>query len=86
LKGFPDDLGDDIGLADLGAVLGDGTEQVHQIEDLVALLVHPGGGALAGDRDHWRSIHVRISHTRNEVGGAGPSVERHTPALPVKRP
>jgi hypothetical protein len=64
------DLGDDFGRADLGRILGDRLEQVHQIEDLVALLVHPGRCALTGDRDNGGAIHVGVGDPRYQVGRA----------------
>lgn len=52
----------------LGGVLGDGPEEVHQVQVLVALLVHPGGGRLSGHRHHGRAVHVGVRHARHEVG------------------
>ena len=65
------DLGDHLRGADLGRVLGDRVEEVHQVEDLVALLVHPCRRALTGDRDQRRAIHVSVGDAGHEVGGAG---------------
>ena len=49
-----------------------GWNRLHQIEDLVALLVQARGRALPGDRHHRRAIHVRVRHAGDEVGRARP--------------
>ena len=64
------DFRHDLGFQDLGGELGDRSEHLDQVEDLVAFLVQPGGGALPGDRDDRRAVHVGIGHTGDQVGGA----------------
>ena len=71
LEGLADHLGDDLRLANLGAVFGYGREQVHQVQVLVALLVHAGGGRLPGDGHDRRSIHIRVGDPGHQVRRAG---------------
>ena len=65
-------LGNDLGLADLGRVLRDRLEELHQIHVLVALLVHARGLDLTRQRDHRCPIHVGICDTRHQVAGPRP--------------
>ena len=52
----------------LGAVFGNGAEEVHQVQMLVALFVHAGGGRLARDGNHGCPIHVGICNPCDQVG------------------
>jgi hypothetical protein len=64
LERLAHDLGRDLRHEDLRAVLGDRLEHVHQVEDLVALLVQARRGALPRDGDDGRAVHVRVRDTR----------------------
>ena len=77
--------GHDLGLEDLRRVLGNRREQVHQIEYLVALLVQPGGRALAGDADDRRPIHVGVGEAGDQIGRAR-AQRRHAHARPARQP
>jgi hypothetical protein len=56
----------------LRRVLADRAKQLHQVEVLMALLVHAGGGGLARDGHYRRTVHVRVGHAGDQVGGARP--------------
>src|SRR5258706_3215048 len=79
LEGLAHDLGRDLGLEDLCAVLGDRVEHVHQVEDLVAFLVQSRRRALPRDRDDRRAVHVGVGHAGDEVGRTRPQ-RRHAHA------
>jgi hypothetical protein len=72
LEGLAHDLGDDLGPPDLGRVLRDRLEHLHQIEVLVALLVHAAGVGLARDRDDRGAVHVGIGDAGHQIAGARP--------------
>ena len=71
LERLADYFRNDLRLADLNTVLGDRVEQVHQVQVLMALLVHPRRRGLASYSNHRCVIHIGIRHTGDEVGSAG---------------
>ncbi len=48
-----------------------GLNSSHQVDHLVADLVQPGGGRLAGDGHQRGHVHVGVGHAGHQVGGAG---------------
>ena len=70
LEGLADDLRDDLGPDDLGAVLRHRPEEGDEVHDLVRLLVQPVRGGLAGDGDDRGVVHVGVGDAGDEVGGA----------------
>ncbi len=66
------DFGDDLRLADLRGVFGDGLEHIHQIEYLMTLFVHARGGALSGDGDDRSAVHIGVRDAGDQVRRSGP--------------
>lgn len=71
LERLTNHLGNNLRGAKLAAVLGDRVEQRHQIQVLVALLVHARRRCLSGDGDQGSSIHVGVGNAGDQVGGTG---------------
>ena len=72
LESLAHNLVDNIGAANLGAVLGNRLEQIDQIEDLVAFLVQAFGRTLPGNTDNRSPVHVGIGKAGDQVGGTRP--------------
>jgi len=69
-EGLPDDLGDRRDVLEAGVPLRDRPEHLDDVDDLVGLLVELVGRGLPRDRDHRRTVQVRVSDARQEVRGA----------------
>ena len=71
-----DDLGDHRDALDPRVPLGDRTEHVDDVDDLVRLLVELVGGGLAGDGHDRRAVEVGVGDAGQQVRRAGPE-RRH---------
>lgn len=80
------DLGDGAGVVDGGGPLGDRPEHLDHVHDLVRFLVQSRRGALPGQHQHRRAIHVRIGHAGDEVGGARPEGGQTAGRVPGEPP
>ena len=82
LERLANDLGHDARLEDLRRILRDRIEHAHEIQDLVALLVQTGRGALSGNRHDRRAIHVRVGDAGDEVCRPGTQGGHAHPSAP----
>ena len=71
-EGLAHRLGDDLRVVDARVPLRHGLHHPHDVDVLVALLVHLREARLARQRDHRRAVEVGVGEAGDEVGRAGP--------------
>ena len=71
LEGLAHDLGDDLRARHARVPLGDGPEQLDEVDELMGLLVHPLEVGLAGEGDERRAVQEGVADRGDEVHGPG---------------
>ena len=71
-EGLAHRLRDDLRVVDARVPLRHRLHHPHDVDVLVALLVHLGEARLAGERDDRRAVQVGVGQAGDEVGRAGP--------------
>ena len=58
-----------------------GAKQIDQVENLMAFLVHAGGGALTGDCDNRGAVHIGVGKAGDQVGCTRPKGRQAYPRV-----